>query len=252
MGWATDVRWSRLSAVAKAVAINVVVFAALRIAVAVSDAGVLRLVEMPSRLEVVASRPWTVLTYMVAQYDVIHLLVNMVWLWCFGRFLCDVMAPRRFAALYVAGGLGGAVVFAAACGVLPSLAGVNHWLIGSSASVVAVVAATAIMMPYLEVNLFMIGPLQMRWVAWITIALDLTGLFGAHPGSHFAHLGGLAAGVIFALWMRRAPRRAPRPATVTDDRRRLDELLDKVRQSGFASLSIQERRELMQLSERLK
>ena len=110
-------RWSRLSAVAKAVAINVVVFAALRIAVAVSDAGVLRLVEMPSRLEVLASRPWTVLTYMVAQYDVIHLLVNMVWLWCFGRFLCDVMAPRRFAALYVAGGLGGAVVFAAACGV---------------------------------------------------------------------------------------------------------------------------------------
>ncbi len=250
MAWATDYRPRRWSPVAWAVAINVAVFVVLRIVAAVAGAGAVRWVEMPSRLGLLASSPWTVITYMVAQYDFIHLLVNMIWLWCFGRFVQDVMTARRWAWLYVAGGLGGAVVFIAACAVIPSLSAGNHLLIGSSASVIAIVAATAILMPYLEVQLFMIGPLQLRWVAWITIALDLTGLFGAHPGAHYAHLGGLIAGVIFAVVMRHAPAPKRERVSVADDRRRLDELLDKVRQSGFASLSMDERRELMKLSER--
>lgn len=248
MAWAIDrYRLRSISAVTWMVVVNAAVFVMLRVLTSVAGNPILYWVEMPSDVSRLILCPWTALTYMFAQYDFFHLLVNMVWLWCFGRFLHDIMAARRFWGLYLAGGLGGAAIFVAACGVIPSLSGGNHLLIGSSASVIAIVAATAILMPAIEVQLFMIGPLQLRWVAWITIGLDLTGLFGVHAGAHFAHLGGLIAGVIFALYMRRAPVRQP---SVSDDRHDLDQLLDKVRQSGFASLSMEERRRLMQISER--
>ncbi|MDE6484136.1 MAG: rhomboid family intramembrane serine protease [Duncaniella sp.] len=249
MAWAIDRRLTQAGPAVTAVAVNAAVFVLLRIAAAVAGDGVLRWVEMPSGIGLLLSRPWTVLTYMVSQYDFFHLAVNMIWLWCFGRFLADIMPPRRWWKLYIAGGLGGAAVFATACDLLPSLSGTTHWLIGSSASVIAIVAATAILMPRLEVQLFMIGPLQLRWVAWITIALDLTGLFGVHPGAHFAHAGGLIAGGAYALYLRRKPVHHP---DGTDDRTRLDVLLDKVRRSGLGSLSMDERRELMRLSERLR
>lgn len=249
MAWAIDRRLSRAGTATVAVAVNVAVFVLLRIAAALGGDGVLRWIEMPSTPGLLLTRPWTVATYMVSQYDFFHLAVNMIWLWCFGRFLADIMSTRQWWKFYIAGGLGGAAVFAAACALIPSLPPVTHWLIGSSASVIAIVAATALLMPHLEVQLFMIGPLQLRWVAWITIALDLTGLFGAHPGAHFAHLGGLIAGVAYALYLRRKPRKRHDD---TDDRARLDVLLDKVRRSGLGSLSMDERRELMRLSERLR
>ncbi|MDE5786202.1 MAG: rhomboid family intramembrane serine protease [Duncaniella sp.] len=237
----------KVSPVTWIVGANVAVFILLRVLAAAAGSSMLFWIEMPSDAAKFLSRPWTALTYMFSQYDFFHLLVNMVWVWCFGRFLSCIMTGRRFLWLYVAGGLAGGAVFMAACAVTPSLSAGNHWLIGSSASVIAIVAATAILMPGLEVQLFMIGPLQLRWVAWITIALDLTGLFGAHPGAHFAHLGGLIAGVVFSLRLRHAPARRP---SVSDDRHSLDLLLDKVRKSGFASLSMDERRRLMQISER--
>ena len=253
---AIDCRFFQRNPVAVAVAVNVAVYLLDLVVSLFSQVNLAgRVLSMPSDPAALLHCPWTVLTYMVAQYDFMHLLVNMLWLWCFGRFLQDVVTARRFACMYIAGGLGGAAVFIAACSFIPSLAVINHRLVGSSASVIAIVAATAILMPRIEVGLFMIGSVRLSVIAWITIALDMTGLFGSHPGAHFAHLGGLISGVGFALMLRRPSRADVRSVendfiSVSDDRRRLDNLLDKVRRSGFASLSMDERRQLMRLSER--
>ncbi len=256
---AIDRHFFRHNPVAVAVAVNVAVYVLdliVSLFSGVSIAG--QLLSMPSCPVELLHRPWTVLTYMFAQYDFMHLIVNMLWLWCFGRFLQDVISARRFACLYIAGGLSGALVFIGACAVIPSLSGVSHRLVGSSASVIAVVAATAILLPSIEVRFLMLGSVRLSVIAWITVALDLTGLFSSHPGAHYAHLGGLISGVVFALALRRPhSARSDRNrqlendfVSVSDDRRRLDDLLDKVRRSGFASLSMDERRQLMRLSDR--
>lgn len=139
----------------KLIWINAAVFVALRLAVIVgllfgaSDPmhAVLGAVELPSRLSMLTRAPWTVLTYMFAQYDVLHILFNMLWLYWFGTIMLYRCTPAQMLTLYLYGGLGGALLFLAAYNLLPLFAGSTGMLIGSSASVMAIVTATAILMP---------------------------------------------------------------------------------------------------------
>ena len=41
------------------------------------------------RSEYLLSRPWTIFTYMFTQFDFLHLLFNMLWLYWFGSFFLN-------------------------------------------------------------------------------------------------------------------------------------------------------------------
>lgn len=232
---------------------------------------------LPSSMPVFLSRPWTLLTYMVVQYDFLHLLFNVLWLYWFGIIILTALSDRHLLWLYIGGGLCGGLFFLA-CSALGWGGGL---LCGSSASVLAVMSAAAIRMPDYRLNLFLIGPVALKWVALVCCVLTFLGGGGNQP----AHLGGLIWGIFFALLIRRGvdlsaltnsstlaklfPKRSFAPAEpysrnrsaskVVDaferrrrDAARLDELLDKIRISGYESLSRRERSELQTLSSRLK
>lgn len=268
--------WRRWPVVLRLVAVNAAVFVALRlVAIALVFSGhedsidaMLRLVEVPSRLSELAARPWTPVTYMFAQYDVLHVLFNMLWLYWFGTVLLHRCTPRQVLRLYLVGGLAGAALFLVACNTMPVFAGHQGWLIGSSAGVIAIVAASALVMPDYRFNLMFIGSVSLKWLAVITIGLDLIGVTGANAGGHIAHIGGALAGAWCGWRMRRGhatlnfrvalprvrrsqrPRRAPK-ASVTDQEV-LDRILDKIKRSGYTSLTADERRRLFDVSRRIK
>lgn len=271
------------------VAINVAVFVALRLAAiggmfATTDVAQMLLgwLELPSSPAVFLTRPWTILTYMFTQYDVMHILFNMLWLYWFGTLFCMAATPRQLAALYLLGGLGGGVLFMCAYGLLPGFGHRAGMLLGSSASVMAIVTATAMLMPDFRMNLLFIGAVKLKWIAVATIGLVLLGFTGTNAGGDVAHLGGIGVGALWAMQMRRgrdltAPlcrlldRLSPKPsaprsqsrvyggasgrrssASDETDRATLDLLLEKVRKSGYASLSPEERRLLFEISRNIK
>ena len=136
--------FSRSTMLMKLVWINIAVFVLLRItAIVCMFAGtpgfleeVMRQVQLPSHLSTLATRPWTVITYMFSQYDVLHILFNLLWFYWFGTLFRMVSTPRQMLALYIYGGLGGAVMFLLAYNLIPTFAYTHGWLIGSSASVI--------------------------------------------------------------------------------------------------------------------
>lgn len=202
------------------------------------------------------SRPWTPLTYMFTHYEVMHLIFNMLWLYWFGTLLLTVFSGTRLMAVYLTGGLAGAATYLL-FGLTASLTA-PHSMVGASAAVLAVVAATAVALPRLRINLMLIGPVEVRWIALAIVALDAAAIGGTSIGAHIAHLAGAAAGVLFMIMIRRTA--TSRPGTVrhrpentsgrvgTDDRKQLDMLLDKIRISGYASLTAEERRTLFEIS----
>lgn len=237
-------------------------------------------VGMPGSASVFISRPWTLLTYMVSQRGFIHLLFNMLWLcgfWSIGSMLYSQKALLK---LYVAGGITGGVFFLAWCLFSPS----SLPLLGASAAVMAMIAAPAVLAPDMRVRLMLFGEVRLIWIAVISVALTFMGTGGGNAGGGMAHLGGLAAGIAAGLMQRKgitianpfrkistalAERKAAREREITAaarradgsliaamrgrlaDRERLDELLDKIRISGYSSLSSRERNELNALSKRL-
>lgn len=195
----------------KIIWVNIGVFVALRLAAIVCMfAGVpdminviLAYIELPSGPARFLTRPWTLVTYMFAQYDVLHILFNLLWLYWFGSLFMMVATKRQLFALYVIGGLGGATLFMLSYAVLPLFAYREGLLIGSSASVIAIVTATAILMPDFRMHLLFIGSISLKWIAIATIVLVLVGVTGNNAGGEIAHIGGVAAGAVYALRMKR-------------------------------------------------
>ncbi len=283
----------RSSLLMKVIWINVGIFVLLRLIAILgvfssSPAfidGVLHWVEMPSDLRLLATRPWTPLSYMFAQYDLMHLIFNMLWLYWFGTLFRMTCSSRQMMALYIYGGLAGAIFFIAAYNLLPLFAWSKGWLIGSSASVMAIVTATAILMPDFRMNLLFFGSVALKWIAIATIVLVLVGISGTNAGGEVAHIGGMLTGVLFALRLKKGrditgplnslldscanirigrrttqPHRQPHsrshagtpPEMPRDTRDELDMLLDKIKKSGYASLTPHERRRLFELSRNIK
>ena len=208
----------------------------------------------------VIMRPWTVLTFMFTQTNVFHLLFNMLWLYWFGIVLADAGGDRKVVRGYVAGGIAGAVAFIIFAGFAPSLSASS--LSGASASVVAIMVESALKRPDMRFRLLLIGTVRLKWLALMSLLLLLLGFGGGNAGGQAAHIGGVVSGL--ALWLidtGRIPlpkhekrRKADRIIKVMESRRqgmeRLDELLDKIKVSGYDSLTKQEKRELDRLSSR--
>lgn len=221
---------------------------------------------LPSLFSLFLTRPWTLLTYMTVHFDVLHMLFNVLWLYWFGRIMLVSLSDRHLALVFTAGGIAGGILFL----VSAALGYGAGWLCGCSAAVIAVMCATAMLLPDHPVGLFLIGEVKLKWVAVACCILTFVG----GGGNQAAHIGGLLSGLAFGLMLRggtdptkwffhshdhkrfRPKRNADRMVRVLRDRqddiRRLDRLLDKIRLSGYESLSNRERKELNELSSRIK
>lgn len=290
--WVTD-GWRRLvemSAAGRIITLNVAIFLILRLLGIIAMIGgwsidsVVDRLAMPSDPSLLASRPWTAATYMVCHYDPFHLLFNMLALYWFAKLMTFRTSARSMVMLYIYGGLAGALFYFAGAQAFASIGG---WLLGASASVMAIVIAVAVMMPDYPMRFLFIGSVRMKWVALAAVVLFALGLVGNNAGAHVAHFGGIICGFIYGMSAirgvditrpvsrlsgkiakfcksmfnrlsrtRRKGKFNPRPRTdapsADDDRRNLDEILDKIKHSGYTALTPEERRQLFEISRRIK
>jgi membrane associated rhomboid family serine protease len=119
--------------------------------------------------------------------DLGHLLGNMVFLLVFGTIVERDLGTLRFTLIYVAAGLGGALLHAF---VEPS-----STLVGASGCLFGVMAAAAMLRPRLLVFVLV-------FAAFNALALALPETIFAMPGvSTGAHLGGFATGFLMTRTM---------------------------------------------------
>lgn len=243
----------------------------------------LEYLEMPSSVNLLIYRPWTIITYMFLHIDLLHLVFNMLWLYWFGKLFLLFFNERQFGGLYFSGGIAGAILFLVAYNVFPYFRNVvgDSFLIGASASVMAIVFAVSFYQKDYEINLLFLGRIKLIYLALIALLIDLLSIVSTNAGGHIAHLGGALFGVVFAMQFRkgrdltffvnkvidgivdlRKPRTKmkvtyKRPETDMDYNTRkrnemndLDVILDKLKRSGYESLSSDERKALFNASKK--
>ncbi len=147
--------------------------------------------------------PATLLTYMFLHADVFHLVGNMLFLWVFGDNVEDAMGHARF------------LVFYLACGVFAGL--VHAWtvpdsdlpLIGASGAVAGVIAAYLMLHPRVNVWVLAFKVIPLRITAglalgiWIALQVIMVAMPDIGPVAWWAHIGGLIAGAVLIVFMRR-------------------------------------------------
>lgn len=196
-------------------------------------------------------RPWTILTYMFAQDRPLHLIFNMLWLYWFGRMLMNTDRSSTLLILYIGGGLLGGISYIVANAYGMTSAG---RLMGSSAAILSVMVYTAVRQPDRPLPLFILGEIKLKWIAIVTVCITLAG--GAGIATHIAHIGGAIFPFVYIVWRKRKKftplRRKDMDIKPILSRREaeaeLDRLLDKIRISGYDSLSDKEKKHLDTLS----
>jgi membrane associated rhomboid family serine protease len=242
---------------------------------------VLSYLYFPESPAMLLRRPWTLFTYQFLHdpFGLFHILFNMLYLWWFGRIAVEFIRERYILPLYLTGGIAGALFFMLMYNLPPGFQGGSPLLVGASASILAIVAAAATIVPDYTVHLILIGPVRLKWIALIAVLLDIVGITaGGNVGGHLAHLGGALTGFLFirsyqsgwnwfdgwlAVWdnimarFRNEPRvvyvrkekKKPSATTVTEDQQqKMDAILDKISRSGYDSLSKEEKTFLFRIS----
>lgn len=188
---------------------------------------------------------WTIITYMLTNTGVLDLLFNCLWLCLFSTMLLEIGTERQLLFSYLFGGLGGAALFLAGC----ALGICGGLLFGASATVLGVVCFAAVRVPYMRLNLMFFGPVKFLWIAIIAAVLSLLPLISGDYASGLAHLGGILGGTIYALVLKFC---RPKFKIISrGEKKTLDQLLDKVKRSGYASLTSDERKQLLEYSNKL-
>jgi membrane associated rhomboid family serine protease len=145
----------------------------------------------------------TLVTYQFIHGDILHLLSNMLFLWVFGDNVEDAMGHLKFLAFYLLSGVAGGLVHSA---VWPSS---GAPLIGASGAVAGVIAAYLMLHPRVRVWVlaFRFIPLRIpaAWVlgVWAIMQIVMAFLPGTEQIAWWAHIGGMVAGAILVLFLRR-------------------------------------------------
>ena len=92
--------------------------------------------------------------------------------------------------LYLLGGIAGGLLYLLSYNLFPYIDGKEGLMCGASASIIAIVVATAFRMPDYKVNLLFLGAISLKYIALVTIIIDLLSVTSANGGGHIAHLGG--------------------------------------------------------------
>jgi len=229
---------------------------------------------------------WQLVTYMFMHGGLLHLVFNMLWLWMFGMELENIWGAKKFLGYYLICGIGAGVANLLVNAWLDQGAPT----VGASGAIMGVLIAFGMLFPDRPIFVYFLLPIRAKYFVALIIAIDLfSGISATSDGiAHFAHLGGAAVGYAFLLidqkrypfqqffQRRRGQARVSnlftsRPhdeaghvsdakyydlhdshdAEVRLNQQRVDEILDKISQNGYQSLTAEEKRILFEASKKL-
>jgi membrane associated rhomboid family serine protease len=257
-----------------------------------SGENILFYAEMPASLQNFLYQPWSIFTYMFMHGGVMHILFNMLWLYWFGQLFLCFFSAKHLRGLYVLGGICGAILYMLSFNLFPYFSNAieSSYMLGASASVLAIVIATAYRQPDYQVRLLLFGTVRLKYIALVMILSDLFFVTSDNAGGHIAHLGGALAGLWFAAslskghdvtaWINKildwiislftgkvfTNRRKPKMTVHYggDSRKKdydynakkkaqsdeVDRILDKLKKSGYESLTTEEKKSLFDASKK--
>lgn len=238
-----------------------------------------------SDVSVLIKRPWTLFTYMfIHDYDgILHILFNMLFLFWFGQIFLTYFSSKNLGSLYVLGGVAGALLYIVLFNTIPYYIEMPRLpMIGASGAVTAIIFAASFYNPNHRVNLLLFGSVRIIYIALFIFVVDFLALkSNTNPGGHVAHIGGAILGYLYAKqyqkgkditrWVTRLmdsfsnlskPKtkmkvKYKRKETDYEYNKRkhnetqdIDKILDKIKASGYSSLTQDEKKRLFDASKK--
>ena len=219
-------------------------------------------------------KPWSLLSYAFFHSGIMHIIFNMIVLNFSGRLFMTYFTSKQLLGLYML-----SAIFAGICYILVFyVLNINAPIVGASAAIMAILVATTTYYPLMELRLLIIGNVKLWHITAVIIIVDLMQLRSENMGGHISHLSGAFFGFIFIKLLqngtdlstvvtriidffanlfkkntstpfKKVHKNYSKPLVksvskiVTKDKsqQQIDEILDKISQSGYDSLTKEEK-----------
>jgi membrane associated rhomboid family serine protease len=224
--------------------------------------------------EVFLFKPWTFLTYAFFHDGFLHLLFNMMVLNFASQLFLTFFTQKQYLGLYILSAIFSGVAFALSFYFLNFSASI----VGASAAIMAILVATTTYQPLMNVRLLLIGNVKLWHITAVILILDLMQFRLDNTGGHISHLAGAIFGFIYIKLLQngtdlsiiisktidfftnlfkkspstpftkvhknyKKPTEKVTSRIVTKDKtqQQIDEILDKISQSGYDCLTKEEK-----------
>jgi len=235
-------------------------------------------ITLSSESSVFVVKPWTFLTYAFFHDGFLHLFFNMIVLNFASYLFLTFFTAKQYLGVYILGTIFAGLIFVLGFNLM-HLSGA---IIGASAAVMAILVATTTYNPLMDVRLLLVGNVKLWHVTAVIIVLDLMQFRLGNSGGHISHLAGAFFGFIYVKLLQngtdlskiissvldfftnlfkkpstpfkkvhknyKKPIEKPISKIVVKDKKQqqIDEILDKISQSGYDSLNQEEKEFLFQ------
>ncbi|MCX6171874.1 MAG: rhomboid family intramembrane serine protease [Flavobacterium sp.] len=227
-----------------------------------------------SEPNVVLTKPWTLLTYAFFHFGFMHLFFNMLVLNFSSRLFLTFFTQKQYLGLYLLSAIFAGLCFVGTFYLLHQTSS----MVGASAAIMALLVATTTYQPLMEIRLLLIGNVKLWHITAVLLILDLLQIQIDNTGGHIAHLSGAFFGFIFIKFLQngidlsnivsflidfftnlfnekkstpfkkvhvnpKKPTIKKQSTIVVKDKtqKQIDEILDKISQSGYDSLTTEEK-----------
>ena len=231
---------------------------------------------LPASFTTFITQPWSLISYFFLHLGFTHILWNMLFLYWFGKIIQDNIGNNAVISLYVLGGIIGGLSYMALFNIIPYYDNriSESLMLGASAGVFSIVAGSATLLPNYTFYLLFLGPVRIKYIALFYILLSFLDVTGSNAGGEIAHLGGAMIGYLFIrqlqngvnmgegvinivnFFNKEKNKKSEQNSSPTEENKydisqdEIDKILDKISESGYSSLSKNEKEKLFNASKK--
>ena len=207
-------------------------------------------------------KPWSIITYGFLHGSFSHIFWNMLILYYFGNILLNIFGEKLITNLFVSGIVAGGLTYLVSYNIFPVFRGINSAMIGASAGVMSVLVFLATYSPQYRIRILFFD-VKIIYIALFRFFYDIIQIPLNNAGGHIAHIGGAAWGFYYCQKYNKGEdimnsitsyfkktkknRSSTTNRSTKFDQKRIDSILDKISDSGYDSLTKNEKEYLFKV-----
>ena len=209
-------------------------------------------------------KPWSILTYGFIHGSFSHIFWNMLILYYFGNILKNIFGEKVILNLFLSGIVAGGLTYLISYNLFPVFKGINSVMIGASAGVMSVLFFLAAYDPQYRIRIIFFD-IKILYIALFLFFYDIIQIPLNNSGGHIAHIGGALWGYYYSVKYNNGsdlvnsilsyfkkntdnkPSVKSKKNTKNFDQNKIDEILDKISDSGYDSLTKSEKEYLFKV-----
>lgn len=231
----------------------------------------LEALSLPSSFQQLLYQPWALVSHPFIYQGIFNILFDCLWLYWIGNLFLSYLNTNQFLTTYIGGWLTGTLIFLAlgSIGLFPTSSVWNT----SAFSLAALISSTALLLPNLEIRLFIFGNVKLKIIAIVYLGLEFAFLVISNTSAAIGFLCAAVFGLLFILNIQKGndwskiflfrkkrakhlkiiqnnhpnPSYKPHPKDLPDQEV-IDQILDKISVSGYESLTLREKEILFKAS----